>query len=1314
MRSWLRNGCPVVTESEALELIRNIEDQERFSRMGPKLAVGTVSDNVRDWWLKRFPEIPQGVIDFMVGQDAPKPEGSQLPWNRRQRKKFENCKGLIIHLFSGDQQSSKEWTKGWPPGIEVLTVDVAASPNLNLHDPHVWAYVCHLARNQNVVAVIGGPPCRSVSRLRNIRPGPAPLRDRVTHRFGLEGLSPSEKLMADGDAALVFKQLALYELATADECTKSQAVGFLLESPEDPAKYSQDDQDAPSYWAWPEIQMFQGQHAMSWVSFDQSKFGHVQRKPTTCLTNLPLMRQLDGSRDPNHQGQQLHSELPKRMKQTSGWAAWAPGLKQAIRTSLLVLCRAHGCGSDVVRKLLNADQWRQHILQGHTPYRRDCRACVLDMAAGKPHKRRTWGGSSSWSMGVDLVPMVKANDKSTGCNVRYMLVATVAVPKFESLTQNPDKVSPNPPVEPWGEGLEEHDMELDGLVAEEDRISVVNVGRDVAAAEPPSGDRLSEVDGVSPPSGDRMSRVDEASPPSGDRLKEAADAVDQAVAACSQPLEIKNVTLIQTVESRHAAHVTHALDVLLTRFKYMGLMVNRVHSDRAKEFLSHMVQRWAAAKGVAQTMTCGDDPSSNGRTEQEVNQLKRRIRSLLNQKGYAATSWPVAARYAAEERLRRQLGVLGVTTPSMLPFGSSVAVKRKRWHSPGPLAAPFVQGTLLCSSPMMSSGWVVRTDEGQVVHAREAVLPSPLGDQIAVQLAESAIAPIPLDEVPSDKKPKFRMFGKQKDPGHHSKVGFPLEVPGLVDPVPIAPVQHSGEAAGSCHECVGEPLSYSPSLAPSDDVPEDASGGEEDGDLRNGSGEISKKVGGNTKILGSLGETSVSGALGETVVSSALGETLVSSALGETVVSGALGETPVSSALGETPVSSALGETPVSSALGETPVSSALGETPVSSALGETPVSSALGETPVSSVLGETPVSGALGETVVSSALGETLVFGALGETVVSSALGETPVSSALGETVVSGALDGTSASCGLGVTKSIVRRVTVKDGFTVVEEYHGVVLERLRDQLNEVPLGPEQGIEYGEGLRRLQVERLELEESLEEMVRLEERNQTRVCRMATDGLVPENVHLGENGEVLQTVVVSLDHVRSDLQGWHQAMLSEYRSLTIETNAIEPVDISELEGLDVEYVPGKLVCSIKSGPNGGRKKCRSVICGNLASSMVDGMDHMENNMSPYASGADGVLTRATLLHAVQRRWGMSLVDVKTAFLLAPRPTPVGCREAVVIPPKILVQAGICKATERWRVKKALYGFVTSPARWAKHRDSTMKGFHWVDDDGCEY
>eukprot|EP00435_Cladocopium_sp_Y103_P045510 s148_g13.t1 len=96
------------------------------------------------------------------------------------------------------------------------------------------------------------------------------------------------------------------------------------------------------------------------------------------------------------------------------------------------------------------------------------------------------------------------------------------------------------------------------------------------------------------------------------------------------------------------------------------------------------------------------------------------------------------------------------------------------------------------------------------------------------------------------------------------------------------------------------------------------------------------------------------------------------------------------------------------------------------------------------------------------------------------------------------------------------------------------------------------------------------------------------------------------------------------------------------------------------------------------------------------------------------MIRAVINHGVQRNWGASVCDVRTAFLLAPRPKPEGGREVIVVPPKVMVQAGLIPASERWRVHKALYGFTSSPAHWSAHRDRTMKTFQWLEGEWMFY
>ena len=125
--------------------------------------------------------------------------------------------------------------------------------------------------------------------------------------------------------------------------------------------------------------------------------------------------------------------------------------------------------------------------------------------------------------------------------------------------------------------------------------------------------------------------------------------LEREVGELSKPLKVRHVTLMEPVESRNVNQVISAMNLVLTKMHFLGVVVNRIHSDRAKELLSHKFQSWVHQRNVLHTFTAGDDPQSNGHCEAEVCQLKRRTRLLLHVASQENTSWPQAMRYATEE-----------------------------------------------------------------------------------------------------------------------------------------------------------------------------------------------------------------------------------------------------------------------------------------------------------------------------------------------------------------------------------------------------------------------------------------------------------------------------------------------------------------------------------------------------------------------------------------------------------------------------------------------------------------------------------------
>ena len=168
--------------------------------------------------------------------------------------------------------------------------------------------------------------------------------------------------------------------------------------------------------------------------------------------------------------------------------------------------------------------------------------------------------------------------------------------------------------------------------------------------------------------------------------------------------------------------------------------------------------------------------------------------------------------------------------------------------------------------------------------------------------------------------------------------------------------------------------------------------------------------------------------------------------------------------------------------------------------------------------------------------------------------------------------------------------------------------------------------------------------------------------------------------KVLQTQTVPLNEVMANLPEWVDAPRAEYTSLTEGTNATKPVHKDTLRHrTDVEYAPGKLVATLKPG---NKKKARLVVCGNRVEVSDDNQVDQDGSSEyankgrktydTYARGIDGVCVRAVLRKAGERRWNCASIDVRTAFLLAPRR---GTGTLVVKPLKVLTACGLIPATE---------------------------------------
>ena len=736
----LRGGCPVVDRDEALELLEAFETEQRIG--------SPMDEKELQWWIKRFPQVPIAVWKHMEGQGM-EVDGEKCPWNRRRRRALLSSKGVVVHLFSGDPTV---WTKENWMGYEFLAVDVNMGSQFSLHNPHTWAFLWKLAQMGRIRAIIGGPPCRTTSRLRHrAPPGPRPIRGRDDERFVRANASEAERELAHSDTALFLKQLGLW--IKAEEMNPfPENVGMGLENPEDPANYLPEHEvranGYPSFWNFEEVKNLIGAHGLRLIHFDQSRMGHPRRKPTSFLTNLPGMGDLDGMRGGGNADPQPNN-LEERMEQSRSWAKWAPGLVRAVKASLKVYLKNLPTTEPSVKELgcpaihktkLNLEEWKQHVRSGHVPYRRDCRRCMEMMGVDGKHKRSN-GDAAAHCLSLDIVgPMPEGKDLGTETRQKYFMVATVALPKL------PREV---PDQDPSLDGLLPGDDVAQGKKPKEEDVDIP--GLDLDQGEPSKdqdSDLIKALDGVAP---DGMVELvsQEVVQDLNEKWKKHAEDL-------ASPVGVRNITLAEPLESRNQHDVTRVAEKIYCRFRSMGIWTRRVHTDRETAFLSRTFQAFCRRSGLYQTMTGGDEGPSNGRIEAEVQQIKRRVRLLVRESGLEEKHWPGVVRHAGEERLRAQLKDFGVPTQPLLPIGSMVTVKTKRWHRAGfgPLIPPFRTMRLMGPSPLMSTGYVLEAD-GHVQHARLVVSTDATADRAVLELQA-------LDQ---PGRPERRLHGKQpRDP----------------------------------------------------------------------------------------------------------------------------------------------------------------------------------------------------------------------------------------------------------------------------------------------------------------------------------------------------------------------------------------------------------------------------------------------------------------------------------------------------------------------------------------------------------------------
>ncbi|OLQ15613.1 Copia protein [Symbiodinium microadriaticum] len=1409
------NGCPEINEALGLDLIQEAEEvKER--RRNAEIAVNRLVEvwgqaPMLDWelgkkavkdlrngvglswaWLHRaFPEAPAWLVSAVPTTAGAK--GDQVPWNRHERKRWKQASAVAVHLFCGKDRAT--WASR-AEAAHVVLVDQAE----DLMADGTYAALLDLALTGKIKMVFGGPPCRTFSALRNVamegQDGPRPLRDRNGDgRWGRKDLSEWEEWRARQDVIMIFRMLFLWMVAAAvAQLNGDRDPDFLLEHPEDP-KVVLEQPNYASLWAFPEIHFLAQEMGWTFWEFDQGPLGHPRRKPTRIIASKECPRELRGLRGPSTLTEEERDHDGAGFR-SSTWAAWAPGLKQAVKWAV-----EESLGGSVLESVMKLDHsFLEHLRRDHTPFRRDCRACLAGSFRGHAHRRVV--APEAWCLSLDVVGPTRQGCDEYVKKVRYALVGTLAVPDvLGKLLQPPEPgADDGGGVGPMGD---EDPVCEDGYMADEEAEPSAPLEEERSKREMEKW----------------MARVNK------DKL-EGVTCVE--------------VPFVVTMASKAANEVLAATKDILVQVKKLGLVVQRVHTDRRREFIGKSFRALCRDRGLVRTTTTGDDFKANGRVEALVGRAKNAVRTYLSGSGMGPEMWGFAMRHYMSKIQQEIVTRLGGRLPRIPPFGTKVFVKQRSWRlKKEEFMEKVVAARILCPSMDVARGFLVRTDDGTY-----------LTTMVAVENVKEISGEFEVDGAPrpsGEPGARRRIYGK-------TPIVASLQREDSVDAVSKMTAEEE-EGLRADEEIARKFLEAGDfSMDAADELLESLSLGEvyshnrRPGTYENDSDKVSVHVLGMFRHGGVVGATL--GARRRPFLTQFLTKVVRTHAPSGTTfttlsinyntqlrlhrdgnnqtgakaylmgfgnyVGGGLwcrDEKAASAAVWKKfngkwlsgyayptyhkvvqfdpcrlhqplpwtgrrislsaytvgcvgncandgrdllqrlgfPLPSPQALSPEGGGVLKVAVVAKEEDKNSSSSFqrlgdGQEPgehqtleshrVCGGDGQEPGEHQTLESPrVCGGDGQEPGEHQTLESrrvcVGDGPVGFSCICKGYEVDPSLCVCRSALVAGQKGpeeffiGEESSDGeamepkgaewiredwgaysppqvpwmkaLGeqdetVYQIVGSEVPLEVGWDLFDEYLDnlrlALVQEEHEEREDLIHHGECGRHYEGPLSQRVASRVRLEQILAEFVPEDEAGGCEHLFKAE--AVPEEAEVP-----LHTKTVANEVVRREIDKWVPSMLSEYESLVRENEAVEPFPVEKLEqwkkeGKDFDLVPGKTVHTVKAFT--GRLKTRAVICGNF-------LGQTFSKDQKYAAGADGVLIRVVLRMVALMAWTIGVMDVRTAFLLAPllfqeeRPT-------LVQVPKMFLLGGVCKET-MWRVKRALYGMVTSPRSWEVYRNKTM-------------
>ena len=224
-------------------------------------------------------EEPGGEATSSSGPDPSHFAGTKYGcWNVEKLSNRPRC----LHLFSGPQRKGDLADQLLKLGWAVCSCDIKQPVPTNLLDQATRAAILKDIDDQKYDAMFLGTPCETYSALREIRPGPKPLRSPNELRGISKGLTEAEKKqLAEGNSHTDF---------SAEAMTHAHKVylPFTLENPEP--------LHPVSLFNIPAIKEVSKLRGVRTTDFDQCRVGCEAKKPTRLLRYRMEYSGLDGMR----------------------------------------------------------------------------------------------------------------------------------------------------------------------------------------------------------------------------------------------------------------------------------------------------------------------------------------------------------------------------------------------------------------------------------------------------------------------------------------------------------------------------------------------------------------------------------------------------------------------------------------------------------------------------------------------------------------------------------------------------------------------------------------------------------------------------------------------------------------------------------------------------------------------------------------------------------------------------------------------------------------------------------------------------------